>query len=371
MRQVRAALITTLIAVLMACTADEVRPAGAPQDIDPNATVEDLYFEAIELYSDGLLPQVRMDALREGLATADARRDESARKQQSRDVITAILRRTYNELRQSSDEPVLAGREGRAYARRLNRAGIHEAERYAEQAVLIADMLGVPTSKTDAVLMVAIPAGGAIVLKLGTFGIKRAAFLLRNLRSADEVIEQSSRLGFKAAYAADREEMRRLVGDAATEALEHIGSAEGPTSGKLNPWNPSGRADNCTACVASVIRNSLEGMFKYSADDMERLFEFAGRQREFSVQDSLSYIERHTGLAATSKPVSMLGERAPIGHYAIMTSWDGTHYTHVVYGRVTPTGKVIVFDPQLNKRMTYAEMLERGGRAAPYLLEAR
>lgn len=104
---------------------------------------------------------------------------------------------------------------------------------------------------------------------------------------------------------------------------------------------------------------------------MEDLVGYAGRERNFSVQASLEYIRKATGLRASKARIQSLGPYAPVGHYAIFTRWNGTHYRHVVYGRVSPTGKLSVFDPQSMRRMTYEEFLEAYGQVAqPVLLEA-
>ena len=55
--------------------------------------------------------------------------------------------------------------EGRAHARRLKRAGVKAAGQYAEKLVLIAGMLGVPTSAEDGLLLVAILAGGDLLVE--------------------------------------------------------------------------------------------------------------------------------------------------------------------------------------------------------------
>ena len=57
------------------------------------------------------------------------------------------------------------------------------------------------------------------------------------------------------------------------------------------------------------------------------------------------------------------------GHYVVFTKWNEGAYHHVVYGNVTLTGRVIIFDPQTLEHMSYQEMLKRYGRARPYLLE--
>jgi hypothetical protein len=168
--------------------------------------------------------------------------------------------------------------------------------------------------------------------------------------------------------------LRRVAGDVAAEASlhaqAHVGAREErQLRGRENVWNPSNRNDNCTACVATVVRNSLEGYFKDTADELERIFGYAGRECQFDVDASLRYVEKATGLKATSKPVSML-EGAPVGHYVVFTRWSDGGYNHVVYGRVTPTGRVIIFDPQSLEHMTYQQMQKRyGSRARPHRLE--
>lgn len=85
----------------------------------------------------------------------------------------------------------------------------------------------------------------------------------------------------------------------------------------------------------------------------------------------MAYIEKATGLRASAKSTSMLDPQAAPGHHAVFTDWQDGTYRHVVYGRVTPTGRVIIFDPQSGKRMSYDQMRRTYGvRAAPYLLEA-
>jgi hypothetical protein len=373
-------VLTLLAAVSIGCgSADEsVRRDGSAEEyhVEANASPEELYFELVRLHSAGLLAPERMDAVLRVLDDVDSLHAEGseAHHEQQRIALTSSLRRALRELRQGEDAAVAEAQyNGRAYARKLNWTGVREAERYAENILLIAGMMGVPTGKEDLVLMGSIPVGGYVVVKMGGMALKRAAFLMRKLRSVDDVVERAKVLGFQVRYAADEAELRQVAGDAAADAAHrveaHVGAKERRLLGQGNAWNPSDRDDNCTACVATVIRNSLEGYFKHSADDMERLFGYAGRERQFDVKASLGYIEKATGLKATSKPVAMLGERAPVGHYAVFTRWSDGGYRHVVYGRVTPTGRVVIFDPQSREHMTYQQMLKRYGKAMPYLLE--
>ncbi|PTL84945.1 hypothetical protein DAT35_07810 [Vitiosangium sp. GDMCC 1.1324] len=372
-----------LAAALSGCgSADRsVRPDDASARVyeaEADASPEELYFELVRLHSAGLLEPGRMDAIRRTLDELDGRYEEGteAHHEQMRVALASALRRALRDMRRGEDAAVAeAWYEGHAYAGKLYRAGVREAERHAENTLLIAGMMGVPTSEEDLVLMVAIPVGGYVVVKVGGMALKHAAFLMRKLRSVDDVVDRAKALGLRVKYAADEAELRRVAGDEAAEtALRtelHVGTNDEPFVGKKNPWNPSNRKDNCTACVATVIHNSLEGYFEHSADELERLFGYAGRERQFNPEKSLRYIEKATGLKASSKPVAMIGGRAPVGHYAVFTHWREGNYHHVVYGRVTPTGRVIIFDPQSMTHMSYAQMLkEAGGRAMPYLLEA-
>jgi hypothetical protein len=376
----KSALLCFLAISIAACEAPEANTRTSSADanpfvIDEGASTEDLYFEVVRLHSAGLVDSSRMRALQASLDEVDARYEGSEdHREQLRQVIAATLRRTYDELRRGEDRALVDAREGQAYAQRLHQTGVREAQQYAEGSLFIAGMLGVPTSKGDVILMVAVPVGGYVVMRVAGVALKRVPFLLRKFRTADEVVEGAKTLGLRPRYMSTREELRRLEGDAAVTALDnlppHVGAGDGGNAGRENPWNPSARRDNCTACVASVIRNSLEGYFKYSADEIEKLFGYAGRDRHFTPQDTLDYLSHATGMKASPQSASMLDKGAPVGHYAVFTRWEGGGYHHVVYGRVTLTGHVTIFDPQTMEHMTYQQMLKKYGKAMPYLLEA-
>jgi len=372
---------------LAACTSDdaslhETRGSTVPGPLAhlTHASVEDLYFEVVQLTSRGLISSSDFEALQRALDDMDgvSQGNEQERMELYRSTLMAFLRRTLPALQAGEYANVLeAEQEGRGYARKLHQAGVREAERHAEYTLFVAGMLGVPTSQEELVLMVAIPVGGYIVVRVAGVAFKRAPLLLRHLRSADDVVDEARRQGFPTHYVATQEEMRALAGDLAARVADappvHVGGLnEKRRRGKLNVWNPSERRDNCTACVAATIRNSLEGYFEYSADDMERFFGYTGRERRLTVSGSLKYIEDATGLRASKKPIALNEPGAPIGHYAIMTRWNGSSYDHVIYGRVTPTGRITLFDPQAMKRMNYEQMVrEYGSLNAAYLLEAQ
>jgi hypothetical protein len=373
------ALLCALL--LTACASDssvrgEDATGGKALAVNPKASAEELYFDLVRLHSNGLLSPQRFGFVQGALEEIDEREpDEGERLRLYRVALSGFLQRALEELSQGENAGLVAAElQGRGYGRALHRRGVEEAERYAEYTVLVAGMLGAPTSEEEMVLMAAVPVGGYIVVRVAGVAFRKVPLLLHRLHSVDDVVDNARRLGLKPRYIGTREEMRQFAGEAVTrvaDAPPHVGGMGSAAKGKENKWNPSNRKDNCTAGVACVIYNSLQGYFKHDADEMERFFGHTGRDRRFSVQDSLAYIENATGLRTRAKPVSMLGPQASPGHYAVFTDWQDGAYRHVVYGRVTPTGRVVIFDPQNGRRMSDDQMRRAYGvKAAPYLLEA-
>lgn len=374
-----------LLLLLVSCSADsrvESRATGAESaDLASfsRATADDLYMEVLRLQSLGLLTDGDFQALQRALDEVDSRGETDAEREEgARTTIASFLRRRLLELSGGEHAAVVeAEAVGRGYLRQVHRAGLDAAERYAEYTLLVAGMLGVPTSQGDMVLMVGLPVGGFLLVRAKGIAARALPRLVRKLTSADEVLEHAHKRGWSCTYASTPQELRQQAGEEALRAAEagpyHVGASdvERKRPGKVNVWNPSDRKDNCTACVASVIRNSLDGYFNVHADEMEDLIGYTGFERNFNIQASLEYIRKATGLRASKAKIQSLGSYAPVGHYAIFTRWNGTYYRHVVYGRVSPTGRVSVFDPQSMRRMTYEEFLEEYGRVAqPVLLEA-
>ena len=64
--------------------------------------------------------------------------------------------------------------------------------------------------------MVAVPVGGYVVVKVGGMALERAAFMLRRLRSVDDVVDRAKALGLRPRYAASETELRAVAGDAAS-----------------------------------------------------------------------------------------------------------------------------------------------------------
>jgi hypothetical protein len=179
--------------------------------VDADGSVEELYFEALRLHSAGLISPERLEELQSHLAIVD---DVYSRDADHgvllRDTILSHLRMAGTEARRE-DALALSGWEGRAYSRRLNRAGVKSAGQYANGMVLVAGMLGVPTSAQEGLLMVAIPTGGYLLVKAGGMALKRMAFILRNCRNADDVVRSARGLGFKVEKVADASSLRTAV----------------------------------------------------------------------------------------------------------------------------------------------------------------
>ncbi|MFY0583851.1 hypothetical protein ACN28S_64670 [Cystobacter fuscus] len=180
-------------------------------DVDSDGSAEELYFEVLRLHSAGLLSPKRLEELQSHLAIVD---DVYSRDADYgvvlRDTILSHLRMAGTEVRRE-EALALSGWEGRAYARRLNRAGVKSAGQYADGMVLVAGMLGVPTSAQEGLLMVAIPTGGYLLVKAGGMALKRMAFILRNCRNADDVVRSARGLGFKVEKVADASSLRTAV----------------------------------------------------------------------------------------------------------------------------------------------------------------
>ncbi len=199
------------------CTLDDdqvipaVEPATNAFGLDEDASAEDLYFQALRLHSAGLVRRERMEQLQRQLAVVDeVYAEDPSHEWLLHEAILAQLRLAAAEV-PPENRALLEAQEGRAYGRRLHRAGVRAAARNAEGMVLVAGMLGVPTSEEDALLMVAIPAGGFLVVKIGGMALKRAAFLLRSSRNTDEAVENSARLGFDVQRVEDASALRTAV----------------------------------------------------------------------------------------------------------------------------------------------------------------
>lgn len=143
----------------------------------------------------------------------------------------------------------------------------------------------------------------------------------------------------------------------------HIG-ASGSAPGRQLLINASGRTDNCVAGVCAAIRNRMARTHRWTADLIESRFGYTGASREFVEADALAYVERATGLTASPKPVPFMASSAPARHYVIILRRG-----HIVYGRVLPNGTRYIYDPQIGRRLSWAQMVSKWGPGRPFLLQ--
>ena len=271
--------------VLAGCSLSEesIRPEAlrfGAYEVEPEGAAEDLYFEVLRLHSAGLLSPGRLAALQDHLEGVDALYARDAEYEALlRQAILSQLRLAAAEVRHE-DVLVLEGYEGRAHARRLNRAGVKASGQYAEGMLFISGMVGIPTSQEEALLMVAVPAGGYLLVKVGGMALKRAAFLLRRCRSADDVVRSAGPLGFKMRRVADTASLREAVAreDKALAAqLEEVVArlrrmeAEGPAHSSAVPLTSMGHGEvRSQASRASEIRSVARGARAYASADVLR-----------------------------------------------------------------------------------------------------
>jgi hypothetical protein len=203
------ALLTAL-----ACDAgrwpDTTNPPNAPDPVDRNAAAEDLYFELARLHSLGLVTSERMEALQASLDRLEVDPNVADRARVTREAIASMLRRTLGELRRTDPE-LVDGMEGREYARRLHRQGVVVSQDLSEVTLVIAGLLGTPTSKGELALVALMPAGGYLVGKIANVAFKRAVFLLRRTRTVDELVMASERLGVQFRVARGSQELASTI----------------------------------------------------------------------------------------------------------------------------------------------------------------
>lgn len=152
------------------------------------------------------------------------------------------------------------------------------------------------------------------------------------------------------------------------EALGHVGTTRG---GGLSAINTSGRLDNCTACTTAKVLNGVEGLVDgegWTANAVEAKFGYTGRERNFSLGKSVSYIENATN--TTAKPAAFMDSGAEAGHYVVFPRVAGQPVQHVIYGQVLEDGTRYLFDAQIGKTMNWSEMVKTySGGAKTFILK--
>lgn len=218
----RIALMLGLIAY-PACDAER-RPDATVQatgsdPVDRDASAADLYFELVRLHSLGLVSAERMNGLQVVLDDVELAASGSDRIREEREAIAAVLRCSLRELKETDPE-LTDGLEAREYARRLHRRGVVVSQDLSEATLVIAGLVGVPTSKGELALVLALPAGGHLVAKVANVAFKRALLALRKARSLDHLLLESERFGLQLRIAHSSTELASTIsGRPVDEAL--------------------------------------------------------------------------------------------------------------------------------------------------------
>ncbi|SFF78764.1 Haemagluttinin repeat-containing protein, partial [Duganella sp. CF458] len=150
-----------------------------------------------------------------------------------------------------------------------------------------------------------------------------------------------------------------LAGGGANDAVKSTTDHVGAGGAGFSPINTTARMDNCTACTTAHIINKIEGLGAddiMTANQVEATFGYTGKERAFTWQKSLSYVEDATEMKG--HPAAFNSAEADPGHYVVFPRKRDSPYSHVMYGEVLPDGTRYLYDPQVGKTMSWSEMLK-------------
>lgn len=241
-------------ALILACcvTSEGARCEDDLFGLPESAAPEELYWEVLRLHAAELLSEEELARIQRELDVIDAHyATDRGHDDLVRRALVGALRRTYRAEPEDQNAPLHDAQQGRAYARRLHNAGVREARAYAEGTLLIAGMLGVPISKEELALIVALPAGGYLVGKVAGLTYKKAALLLRKFRAPDEVLNRAGALGIRIERVQSRAELENLIGKDAAISVDSI--AKGGLARAPNFASPSIAAQHYAKHVKGVI----------------------------------------------------------------------------------------------------------------------
>ncbi|WNG30873.1 hypothetical protein F0U62_47805 [Cystobacter fuscus] len=270
-------LCCTLLCLLLlladgcASVPDEEQKESTPEDLTalvapPHASADDLYFEVLRLHDRGFIPSARFDSLRRSIHEQARGLSEQQARETCRTLLISFLRRTLRESSSGEHSGELAAElEVRGHTRQMYQAGVREAQQYAEATVLLAGVLGMPTSKGEAVLMVATAGRGFVLVKLKV-ALKRVPLLLRELTGAAEVVHWARNHGHRVQHLADEAALRAALkaeGGELTEAataLLYKSAAEGAATREVatqvaRAWRFSRRSADEVAVLARAVRH--------------------------------------------------------------------------------------------------------------------
>lgn len=135
------------------------------------------------------------------------------------------------------------------------------------------------------------------------------------------------------------------------------------------PFNPSGRVDNCVACVSAFLKTIKDKGMLHIADRIESEYGYTGRERRFSLATALSYVKGVLNRELSSKPVPFMDPDAPSGYYVVFCGRKPYNLKHVIIGRVFPDGTRVLYDPQVHMWFSWKRMVRMYGGGFPYLVK--
>lgn len=134
----------------------------------------------------------------------------------------------------------------------------------------------------------------------------------------------------------------------------HIGAAiDAPTATR---WNPSGKDQNCIACVGSYMTDK-EGMLFMTADDIERSIASVDPSRGIQLQEAVRIIRAAAQAEKRPQPLSPFLEGSPAGDYALFLGPDRNALKHVIYAERFENGSYRMFDPQNGKNVLMEDLM--------------
>lgn len=144
----------------------------------------------------------------------------------------------------------------------------------------------------------------------------------------------------------------------------HIGTPQNPgaVGGRINPAELD---DNCVPCVAAVLQNKFNarGRDFYTAQRVTHEFNASvGRHVKPIANETqaIEYFERHLGLTSTFERLpNNFNAITHEGHYVLIS------HDHIIYGRVAPNGRRVLYDPQIDEVLSWEQAVQRLGSDRP------
>lgn len=124
------------------------------------------------------------------------------------------------------------------------------------------------------------------------------------------------------------------------------------------PINPAGLTDNCVACVTAVLHNKGVGAVTRDYVIASGRLGITGRFGDVvggqirTPEAALKYISESTGLRSSKIVRGAFSDAAEAGHYVVISD------SHIIYGRVLPNGNRFLYDPQINRILSWDDAVK-------------